>query len=110
MNWQRIQAKMEQESARLRDARPPVPVPELDLYLLVQFAFIGAASMIAHCTADDETRERAEVETRDRAQAVADALGKEGEPRREAGGMAAGKIMAVIADRYAQYLPGEAEK
>lgn len=106
MNWQRVQAELEQESARLRDARPPVSVPEMDLYLLVLFATIGADIMLAMCAGEnEEVRERAQRKCRDQAQRVADALGRPGQPRSEAGVRAAGKLIAIIGDRYEKYLP-----
>lgn len=107
----RLMADIEQLSASMRDDLQPVPVPAMDLWMLVQFAFVGAMSLSRHCAEMDKANELPDL-----IEAEAFAFARVVRNTRQPGATDAADAahfaavaLTIIRDRYPSYFVGRRE-
>ncbi len=104
----RIGQEMEQWSAAVRDGCSKVEVPELDMFLLVNLAAIGAMRVVETCNKDAGVRRGAKWGgLRDVASFCRGAARRSGGiGERDVGTMAAALAVEIIQTRYGKYVGG----
>ena len=98
----RIGAVMDQMSAQARDLKPAVPVPELDLGLLVAFAALGVGTALKATAPDCFTKKNLEAFEQNQAndlEMIAHLVGG-----MERVPLFSGIVQTMIEDRYGRYV------
>lgn len=97
----RITAMMDQRSAKLRDSAGNTRVSDLDLFVLVNLAFVGIQDLLVHGVTDTPGLHAAALDKQRRVrEAILRTLTAEGVTAKNAGINLAASGVAVIRDRY----------